>query len=56
MSMELYAFIASLPDRDSWQAKIDDAGLDLQLDPDLDLSRDSGFSPCMLWPVVSKER
>jgi hypothetical protein len=46
--MELYAFIASLPDRDSWQAKIDDAGLDLQLDPDLDLSRDSGFSPCMI--------
>ena len=48
MSMELYLFIDTLPDRESWQAKIDDVGLDLQLDPELDLGRDSGFSPCLI--------
>ena len=46
MSLELYAFLDSLPDRAAWQAAIDQIGIDLKLDPELDLAKDSGFSPC----------
>jgi hypothetical protein len=48
MSLDLYTFLESLPDRQTWQAAIDQTGVDLELDPDLDLSRDEGFSPCLL--------
>ena len=48
MSIELYAFVNSLPDRAAWQAAIDRAGIDLQLDPELDLAKDRGFSPCVI--------
>ena len=46
MSLELYAFLEELPDRNRWQAGITRRGIDLQLDPDLDLTKDKGFSPC----------
>ena len=48
MSLDLYTFLDALPDRQSWQAAIDQAGVALTLDPDLDLTRDDGFSPCVL--------
>lgn len=48
MSLELYAFLDALPDRQTWQAAIDETGVDLKLDPALDLSRDEGFSPCLI--------
>ena len=50
MSLETHAFMArdGLPDLARWQAAIDAAGLPLQLHPELDLSKDSGFSPCKL--------
>jgi hypothetical protein len=48
MSLELYAFLDALPDRQSWQAAINETGVDLQLDPDLDLGHDEGFSPCLI--------
>jgi hypothetical protein len=48
MSLDLYTFLDALPDRQSWQAAIDQAGVDLQLDPDLDLTRDEGFSPSVI--------
>ena len=60
MSLELYTFLESLPDRQTWQAAIDQTGIDIKLDPDLDLTRDEGFSPCLILgkssgfsPVVS---
>ena len=48
MSLDLYTFLDALPDKQSWQAAIDQTGIDLKIDPDLDLSRDQGFSPCQL--------
>jgi hypothetical protein len=48
MSLEVYAFVSSLPGRATWQAAIDRAGIDLKLDPELDLSKDRGFSPCVI--------
>jgi hypothetical protein len=48
VSLELYAFLEVLPDRGNWQAAIEQTGVDLQLDPDLDLNRHKGFSPCKL--------
>jgi hypothetical protein len=35
----------SIPRRDEWQQEIDKLSLDVRLDPELDLARDSGFSP-----------
>src|SRR5262245_45979884 len=46
MSLDLLAFVDQLPDRASWQAAIDQAGVDLKLDPTLEVDRDEGFSPC----------
>ena len=46
MSLDLYAFVSSLPNRADWQSAIDQVSIDLKLDPDLDLAADSGFSPC----------
>jgi hypothetical protein len=48
MSLGMYTFLESLPDRQRWQAAIDQSGVDLKLDPDLDLGRDAGFSPCLI--------
>lgn len=48
MSLELYTFLDALPDRQAWQAAIDETDVDLKLDPELDLTGDSGFSPCVL--------
>lgn len=50
MSLELHAFIMHelLPDRSSWQKSLESLGLPVRLNPDLDVSRDSGFSPCTL--------
>jgi hypothetical protein len=39
---------ASVPDRATLQSWIDALGFDLQLDPDLNLLTDEGFSPCVL--------
>ena len=46
MSLDLYTFVDQLPDRPTWQAAIDQTGVDLKLDPALDLARDAGFLPC----------
>ncbi len=46
MSLELYTFLDSLPNRQAWQAAIVQVGVKLELDPQLDLSRSEGFSPC----------
>jgi hypothetical protein len=48
MSLDQFVFLDALPDRQGWQSAIDKLGIDLQLDPDLDLSRDKGFSPCKI--------
>jgi hypothetical protein len=48
MSLDLHTFLDVLPGRESWQAAIDKIGIDLKLDPDLDLSHHEGFSPCQL--------
>jgi hypothetical protein len=48
MSLDQFVFLDALPDRQGWQSAIDKLGVDLQLDPDLDLSHDEGFSPCTL--------
>lgn len=47
MSLELIVPFRteSLPTRSAWQAAIDQLAFDVQLDPDLDLTQDSGFSP-----------
>ena len=50
MANEQYAFLlrADVPTRAQWQAVIDAAGVDFQLDPELKPMEDSGFSPCRL--------
>lgn len=50
MANEQYAFLSrgNVPSRDAWQAAIDEAGFDLQLDPKMRPFEDSGFSPCKL--------
>lgn len=53
MSLNLYTFLDSLPDRASWQAAIDQTAIDLKLDPALDLAREEGFSPCLLQGSLS---
>lgn len=46
MSLELVVRLHStLPTRTSWQAEIDRTGLDVQLDPELDLAKAGDFSP-----------
>lgn len=50
MSVELHSFVAGpkLPAREDWQRAIDALALPVQLDPELDLNDDSGFSPSRL--------
>ena len=50
MSNTQFAFLkqSQLPDREALQTSIDFLGFDLQLDPELNLLEDSGFSPCVL--------
>ncbi len=49
MSNELHVFLAGeFPTRAAWQSAIDKLGFPFQLDPDLDLEKDSGFSPSLL--------
>jgi hypothetical protein len=50
MSLELHIFLKRevTPDRLRWQESIDALGMPLTLNPDLDLSKDSGFSPSKL--------
>ena len=50
MSNTLFIFLrkANIPTRAALQASIDKLGFDLQLDPELDILNDSGFSPCVL--------
>lgn len=47
MSLELVVPLRNmtLPPRAAWQAELDRMGFDVQLAPDLDLTRDRGFSP-----------
>jgi hypothetical protein len=47
-SLELYAFLETLPDVARWQAAVDQIGIGLKLDPTMDLATDGGFSPCKL--------
>jgi hypothetical protein len=50
MSNTQYVFLnkSRVPNRATLQASIDRLGFDLQLDPDLQLLVDEGFSPCVL--------
>lgn len=50
MSLEMHAFVEKdrLPARAAWQAAIEQLRYPLRLDPELDLSTASGFSPCIL--------
>lgn len=50
MSNTQYVFIdkSNVPDRAALQQSIDQLGFDLQLDRELQLLRDEGFSPCVL--------
>lgn len=50
MSNTQYVFLAKtkIPSRDVLQNSVTALGFDLQLDPDLDLLGDEGFSPCTL--------
>jgi hypothetical protein len=50
MSLELHVFMKreSVPDRRRWQASIDALGLPLILYADLNLAKDTGFSPCKI--------
>ncbi len=50
MSLELHVFMNAnkLPTRQQWQSAITEMGFPLQLDPELDLTDQSGFSPCTL--------
>jgi hypothetical protein len=43
MSLDLYTFLDALPGKQSWQAAIDETGIDLKLDPDLEPSPGSRF-------------
>lgn len=47
MSMELHVFLPklALPDVHRWQAAIDTLGIDVRLDPDVDVETHSGFWP-----------
>jgi len=55
MSLEQYIFCDKdcPPVRAQWQAAIDEMGFDMQLDPEMDLTKDSGFSPSVLKGNVS---
>jgi len=48
MSLELHVFIRAgeMPARDSWQAKIRELGFPVELDPEMKVGSDEGFSPC----------
>lgn len=48
MSLTVPLTVAGLPNRGEWQQEIDRLGLDMQLDPQLNLARDSGFSPATI--------
>ena len=50
MANEQYAFLrkSDVPTREQWQAAIDAAGFDLQLDLEMKPMEDSGFCPCRL--------
>jgi len=50
MSLEMNVFLEKtrIPDRSSWQGAISSLGLPLELDPNLDPVRDTGFSPSKL--------
>jgi hypothetical protein len=50
MANEQYAFLEKdkVPNRQAWQAAIDECGFDFQLDPGLKPFEDSGFLPCTL--------
>src|SRR5436190_15282525 len=50
MSNTQFAFIKGtrVPSREALQASIDSLGFDMQVDPELKLLEDEGFSPCTL--------
>jgi hypothetical protein len=51
MANEQYAFLekSKVPGREVWQAAIDDAGFEFELDSELTPFEDSGFLPCKLF-------
>lgn len=55
MANEQYAFIerTKVPSASQWQAAIDAAGFDLQLNPSLEPFEHSGFLPCTLFGADS---
>jgi hypothetical protein len=50
MALELHVFLRKqdVPDRQEWQDVIQTIKLPFELDPTMDLSRDTGFSPSKL--------
>lgn len=48
MSMSLYVLVSTLPNHASWQAGISRLNLNVELDPDLQVHADTGFSPCVV--------
>ncbi len=44
--LELFAFVDDLLDRAEWQSAINLTGIDLKLDPTLNVGHDEGFWPC----------
>jgi len=50
MALELHALLPmpTLPQRQQWQAAIDDLQLPFTLDPALDLPHTTGFRPCVV--------
>lgn len=50
MANEQFVFVekSKVPSRDAWQAAIDEAGFEFQLDPALKPFEDSGYLPCQL--------
>ncbi len=55
MSMELHAFLRSsnMPTRDDWQERIGELGFPIELDREMDIGNDMGFSPCNVNGKVS---
>lgn len=55
MSLELHAFLRSsnMPTRDGWQEQIGELGFSIELDREMDIGNDRGFSPCSVNGQVS---
>ena len=50
MSLEQHAFVrrSNMPTREDWQARISELGFGVELDPEMKVGDDKGFSPCTI--------